>query len=50
MVASDIAVAAGYAELGDKSRVLHLTPDFVAKTLHVIKESIEEAVNSVKVH
>ena len=49
MVASDIAVAAGYAQLGDATLVSHLSHDLVQSTMQTIKEMVEEAVDSVKV-
>jgi N-methylhydantoinase A/oxoprolinase/acetone carboxylase beta subunit len=48
LTATDIAVAAGRAEVGDASRVAHLDPDFVARVLHRIAERIAEAVDRMR--
>ena len=46
----DTAVAAGYAELGDRALVTSLiTTDFAKRTMALILEKVEEAVDSVKV-
>ena len=50
LVATDTAVAAGYAELGDRALVTSLiTTDFAKRTMALILEKVEEAVDSVKV-
>ena len=50
LVATDTAVAAGYAELGDRALVTSLiTTDFAKRTMVLIVEKVEEAVDSVKV-
>ena len=49
LVTTDIAVAAGYAELGDCKLVSHLPSEFVTQTMALIQEYVEDAVDSVKV-
>lgn len=41
---SDVVVASGRYELGDKSKVAHLTPDFVARTQAKIMSMLEDCV------
>lgn len=48
LTATDIAVAAGIAELGDRSRVAHLSPDFVRQALDQIHQMVEAAVDRMK--
>ena len=50
LVATDTAVAAGYARLGDEALAASLiTIDFAKRTMELIREKVEEAVDSVKV-
>lgn len=48
LTATDIAVAAGYADIGDKSLVKHLDPALVNAAVDRIHDLIEEAVDKVK--
>lgn len=48
LTATDVAVAAGRAQIGDASRVAHLDPAFVAKVLDRIAERIAEAVDRMR--
>lgn len=48
LTATDIAVAAGKAEVGDRSRVAHLDPAFVQRVLDRIAERISEAVDRMR--
>ncbi|GHF13603.1 hydantoinase [Kordiimonas sediminis] len=48
VTSSDIAVAAGYADFGDKSKVQHLAPDFVAKAVDVIHAIVTDGVDRMK--
>lgn len=48
LTATDIAVAAGRAEIGDPSRVAHLDPAFVDKVLARIAERVAEAVDRMR--
>jgi N-methylhydantoinase A/oxoprolinase/acetone carboxylase beta subunit len=48
LTASDIAIAAGRLELGDRSRLGHLSHDFVARILERIGEMVTEAVDRKK--
>jgi len=41
---SDVVVASGRYELGDKSKVAHLTPDFIARTQAKIMSMLEDCV------
>lgn len=44
LTTSDVVVASGRYELGDKSKVAHLTPDFVARTQARIMSMLEGCV------
>jgi len=44
LTTSDVIVAAGSAELGDKTKVAHLTPDFIARTQAKILSMLEDCV------
>jgi N-methylhydantoinase A/oxoprolinase/acetone carboxylase beta subunit len=44
LTTSDVVVASGRYELGDKSRVAHLTPDFIARTQARIMSMLEDCV------
>jgi N-methylhydantoinase A/acetone carboxylase, beta subunit len=48
LTATDIAVAAGRAEVGDPSLVAHLDPAFVARVLDRIAERVAEAVDRMR--
>jgi N-methylhydantoinase A/oxoprolinase/acetone carboxylase beta subunit len=48
LTCTDIAVAAGVAEIGDRARVAHLAPDLIAATVRHIHATIEDAVDRVK--
>ncbi|QIK62065.1 hydantoinase/oxoprolinase family protein [Leucobacter viscericola] len=48
LTATDIAVAAGRAEVGDRSKVAHLDPAFVQRVLDRIAERISEAVDRMR--
>jgi N-methylhydantoinase A/oxoprolinase/acetone carboxylase beta subunit len=48
LTATDIAVAAGIAEIGDPARVRHLSSPFVRKTLAQMRAMIAEGVDRVK--
>ena len=49
LTATDIAVAAGRLDLGDRARVAHLSPAFVGATLRRMGDMIAEAVDRMKV-
>lgn len=44
LTTSDVIVASGRAELGDKAKVAHLTPNFVARTQARIMSMLEDCV------
>lgn len=44
LTTSDVIVAAGRAELGDKAAVAHLTPDFIERTQARIMSMLEDCV------
>jgi len=44
LTTSDVIVAAGRYELGDKSKVAHLSPDFLARTEARIQSMLEDCV------
>lgn len=48
LTTTDIAVAAGYADIGDKSKVAHLDKAMVAEAVELMHTMIEEAVDRVK--
>ncbi|GAA1061852.1 hydantoinase/oxoprolinase N-terminal domain-containing protein [Agromyces bracchium] len=48
LTATDIAVAAGRAEVGDPSKVAHLDPALVSKVLARIAERVAEAVDRMR--
>jgi N-methylhydantoinase A/oxoprolinase/acetone carboxylase beta subunit len=48
LTATDIAVAAGRAQVGDPSRVAHLDPVFVERVLARIAERVAEAVDRMR--
>lgn len=45
---TDIAVAAGLAEIGDRSRVSHLSANLVASAIQSIHQTLSEAVDRMK--
>lgn len=48
LTATDIAVAAGRADIGDRSKVAHLDPEFVQRVLNRIAERVAEAVDRMR--
>ena len=48
LTATDIAVAAGYAEVGDKSLVAHLDKSMVHAAVELMHVMVEEAVDKMK--
>ncbi|WP_437758876.1 hydantoinase/oxoprolinase family protein [Sorangium sp. So ce1389] len=48
LTATDIAVAAGCADIGDRARVAHLTGDLVARAAERIHEMVEAAIDRAK--
>jgi len=48
LTASDIAAAAGLAEMGDRSRVSDLAPDLMSKALAAIQFKVAEAVDRMR--
>ncbi|KRE23361.1 hydantoinase/oxoprolinase N-terminal domain-containing protein [Agromyces sp. Soil535] len=48
LTATDIAVAAGRADVGDPSKVAHLDPDLVSRVLARIAERVAEAVDRMR--
>jgi N-methylhydantoinase A/oxoprolinase/acetone carboxylase beta subunit len=48
LTATDIGVAAGLLELGDRSKVRHLSPGLIKGVLEHVKATIEECVDRVK--
>lgn len=48
LTATDIAVAAGRADVGDPSKVAHLDPDLVSKVLARIAERVADAVDRMR--
>ncbi|MDC9826287.1 hydantoinase/oxoprolinase family protein [Devosia sp. ZB163] len=44
LTTSDVVVASGRYELGDKSKVAHLTPDLIARTQERIQSMLEDCV------
>ena len=48
LTATDIACAAGRIDLGDRSRVVTLSPDLISRTLTRMGEMIAEAVDRMK--
>jgi N-methylhydantoinase A/oxoprolinase/acetone carboxylase beta subunit len=48
LTATDIAVAAGRADVGDASKVAHLDPEFVNRVLNRIAERVSEAVDRMR--
>ena len=44
LTTSDVVVASGRYELGDKAKVAHLTPDFIARTQARIMSMLEDCV------
>lgn len=48
LTATDLAVAAGRADIGDRSRVAHLDPEFTARALDRIAERLAETVDRMR--
>lgn len=48
LTATDIAVAAGRADIGDASKVAHLQPAFIARVLDRIADRVSEAVDRMR--
>ena len=48
LTATDIAVAAGHADIGDRSRLLDLSPTFIDESLGVIHQMLENLVDRMK--
>lgn len=48
LTATDIAVAAGYADVGDRSRVAGLAPDLIKSAVALIHAKIEEGIDRMK--
>lgn len=48
LTTTDVAVAAGYAELGDRARVAHLDPAFVERAVARIHALVELAIDRAK--
>jgi N-methylhydantoinase A/oxoprolinase/acetone carboxylase beta subunit len=48
MTATDVAVAAGVAQIGDLRAVATLPPDVIRAALHTVHEKIEDAVDRMK--
>lgn len=48
LTTTDIAVAAGQADVGDRSRVAHLAPSLIDGALLRMREMLEQAVDRVK--
>ena len=49
MTATDIAVASGFCDIGDKERVKHISEEVRTAALVEIKRKIETAIDRVKV-
>lgn len=48
LTATDIAVAAGYADIGDRSKVSHLRPEQVNAAVEKIHHMVEEGIDRMK--
>jgi len=48
LTATDIAVAGGLADIGDRSRVAGLSPDLVKRSLQLMEDRIAQAVDRMK--
>lgn len=48
LTTSDIAVAAGHAEMGDPSRVAHLPAELVERAMEAINAKVEEAADRMR--
>ncbi len=49
LTATDIAVSLGMFQLGDASKVAHITQEFATKVMQIIKEMVEDAVDAMKI-
>ena len=45
---TDLAVAAGLADIGDRARVRHLSPEFVNQGIREITRMLEDAIDRIK--
>ena len=50
LTSSDIAVAAGLVQMGDPTKVTHLSADVVAATVQEIHNMVETIIDQVKVY
>lgn len=50
MTSTDIAVASGFCDIGDKERVKHIPEELRIGALAEIKRKIEAAIDRVKVY
>lgn len=48
LTATDLAVAAGLADIGDRSMVRHLSPSMVRRALHVIATEVADVVERMR--
>ncbi|PCJ39320.1 MAG: hydantoinase subunit beta, partial [Alphaproteobacteria bacterium] len=48
LTSSDIAVAAGYVEMGERAKVTHLDKDMVARAVDVIHDILADVVDRMK--
>jgi N-methylhydantoinase A/oxoprolinase/acetone carboxylase beta subunit len=48
LTATDIAVAAGRADIGDRARVAHLSPDFLARAQATMTKKLTDAVERMR--
>lgn len=48
LTATDVAVRLGMVELGDKSKVAHIDDELANKAMNVIRELVEDALDSMK--
>lgn len=48
LTATDIAVAAGLSDLGNRSRVSHLSPSFVEQSMQRIRDIVEDGIDRMK--
>jgi N-methylhydantoinase A/oxoprolinase/acetone carboxylase beta subunit len=49
LTATDVAVAAGGYELGDRSKVSGISPDQIAATIRTIRSMVEDTVDKMKI-
>lgn len=48
LTTTDVVVAAGLAEVGDRSRVAHLSPELIENAIRTIHRMVDEAVDRMK--